>query len=116
MQDRRGSTLNPHCLSEYIALCLLEGMRVEEAAAGAGGEKKSNSYRWLYLASIFVVSILNHLASFNAIITAFVNQLSQLPYRAGRDELIWVILQYVSGMGKSGLPVSSSFPYRLPSR
>ena len=57
-RDIRRSGQTAATLSEYVALCLLDGCEAEERCG-----PKTTAYRWLYLASIFAGSILSQASS-----------------------------------------------------
>ena len=61
------------------------------------GTDEGIRWPWLHLSSQLIYFVLFQFASFPNVVVALYYKLETLKYRKGRDHLMWVLLQFISG-------------------
>ncbi|CAG9537310.1 unnamed protein product [Cercopithifilaria johnstoni] len=94
---RQNTNLTPQRLQcdELLHMIILEAMS-EMEKADTRLDDPVNQYQWMNITQTVTFSLLHGNASFSRLLKILYESLSETVYRKGRDELMWVILQYVA--------------------
>uniref|UniRef100_A0A8R1TXR6 Mediator of RNA polymerase II transcription subunit 23 n=1 Tax=Onchocerca volvulus TaxID=6282 RepID=A0A8R1TXR6_ONCVO len=94
---RQNTNLTPQRLQcdELLHMIILEAMS-EMEKTDARLDDPANQYQWMNITQTVTFSLLHGNASFSRLLKILYESLSETVYRKGRDELMWVILQYVA--------------------
>ncbi|KAL3997847.1 Mediator complex subunit 23 family protein [Acanthocheilonema viteae] len=94
---RQNTTLTPQRLQcdELLHMIILEAMS-EMEKTDIRLDNPANQYQWMNITQTVTFSLLHGNASFSRLLKILYESLSETVYRKGRDELMWVILQYVA--------------------
>ncbi|KAH8305992.1 hypothetical protein KR018_009354 [Drosophila ironensis] len=110
-----------NALEEQLVNLIVHAMEMTEAndaAAGNGfnaSDEQITPYEWvwLHLSSQLIYFVLFQFVSFMHIVLALHEKLSQLELRKGRDQLMWILLQFISGSIQKN-PITNFLPvFRL---
>lgn len=80
---------------ELLHMIILEAMS-EMEKTDIRLDDPSNQYQWMNITQTVTFSLLHGNASFSRLLKILYESLLETVYRKGRDELMWVILQYVA--------------------
>uniref|UniRef100_A0A8D8DB44 Mediator of RNA polymerase II transcription subunit 23 n=4 Tax=Culex pipiens TaxID=7175 RepID=A0A8D8DB44_CULPI len=83
----------------WLVICAMECSE-KEPAHPADGEDMISSHTqwvWLHLSSQLIYFVLFQFATFQNIVNSLHDKLAVRNLRRGRDQLMWVLLQYISG-------------------
>jgi len=96
---------------QLVELVILAMERSENESLPAEGMDGTvaNHWVWLHLSSQLIYFILFQFASFNSIVMAIHDKLAGRELRKGRDHLMWVLLQFISGSIQRN-PLSNFLP------
>ncbi|VDN00807.1 unnamed protein product [Thelazia callipaeda] len=94
---RQNASLTPQRLQcdELLHMIILEAMS-EMEKTDTRLDDPANQYQWMNITHTVTFSLLHGNASFSRLLKILNESLSETVYRKGRDELMWVILQYVA--------------------
>uniref|UniRef100_A0A1I7VYP1 Mediator of RNA polymerase II transcription subunit 23 n=1 Tax=Loa loa TaxID=7209 RepID=A0A1I7VYP1_LOALO len=94
---RQNTNLTPQRLQcdELLHMIILEAMS-EMEKTDTRLDDPANQYQWMNITQTVTFSLLHGNASFSRLLKILYESLSETVYRKGRDELMWVILQYVA--------------------
>ncbi|VIO96759.1 Uncharacterized protein BM_BM3929 [Brugia malayi] len=94
---RQNTSLTPQRLQcdELLHMIILEAMS-EMEKTDTRLDDPANQYQWMNITQTVTFSLLHGNASFARLLKILYESLSETVYRKGRDELMWVILQYVA--------------------
>uniref|UniRef100_A0A1B6D9V1 Mediator of RNA polymerase II transcription subunit 23 n=1 Tax=Clastoptera arizonana TaxID=38151 RepID=A0A1B6D9V1_9HEMI len=95
-----------------LVIMAMERSEVESTSASSGseGDDITNSHwLWLHLSSHLIYFVLLQFAAFPNIVMSLHNKLAVRDLRKGRDHLMWVILQFISGSIQRN-PVNNFLP------
>lgn len=96
-----------HCaaLEEQLVELIVQAMERSEADTDEGATQGL----WLHLSSQLIYFVLFQFASFPNVVLALHNKLSGRDLRRGRDQLMWILLQFISGSIQRN-PLSNFLP------
>ncbi|XP_018325242.1 mediator of RNA polymerase II transcription subunit 23 [Agrilus planipennis] len=96
-----------HCtaLEEQLVELIVLAMERSEVE----GDEEATKGLWLHLSSQLIYFILFQISSFSNIILALHSKLQGRDLRRGRDQLMWVLLQFISGSIQKN-PLSTFLP------
>lgn len=106
-------------LEKNLIWLILSAMERSETSS-AMFEETIPSY-WLYLSSQVIYFVLFQFATFPNIINAIISKLSVKKLTKGRNQLMWVLLQFISGSIQRNpiqnfIPVLDLFPLLYPEK
>lgn len=88
-------------LEEQLVELLVQAMEraenVSEGESEAAEELGVSHWLWHHLSSQIIYFVLFQFASFSHLVTLLHEKLAERKLRKGRDQLMWVLLQYISG-------------------
>lgn len=87
----------------------LGGGGVSNAGGGEGEDMSNSHWLWLHLSSQLIYFVLFQFATFPNIVLALHDKLAGRDLRKGRDHLMWVLLQFISGSIQRN-PLSNFLP------
>uniref|UniRef100_A0A1A9X3H6 Mediator of RNA polymerase II transcription subunit 23 n=1 Tax=Glossina brevipalpis TaxID=37001 RepID=A0A1A9X3H6_9MUSC len=104
-------------LEEQLVNLIINAMEMTETndnTAGSGfnvpdEQISQNEWVWLHLSSQLIYFVLFQFVSFMHIVLALYEKLSKLELRKGRDQLMWILLQFISGSIQKN-PISNFLP------
>ncbi|CAH0390346.1 unnamed protein product [Bemisia tabaci] len=95
---------------QIVELAVVAMERSEnEQPVGEGVDTTSTHWLWLHLSSQLIYFVLFQFASFPNIVNALHDKLANRDLRKGRDHLMWVLLQFISGSIQRN-PLSNFLP------
>ncbi|VDK42283.1 unnamed protein product [Anisakis simplex] len=94
---RQNTNMTPQRIQcdELLHMIILEAMS-EMEKTDTRLDDAANQYQWMNITQTVTFSLLHGMASFSRLLKILYESLSETVYRKGRDELMWVILQYVA--------------------
>uniref|UniRef100_A0A915BTY7 Mediator of RNA polymerase II transcription subunit 23 n=3 Tax=Parascaris univalens TaxID=6257 RepID=A0A915BTY7_PARUN len=94
---RQNTNMTPQRMQcdELLHMIILEAMS-EMEKTDMRLDDPANQYQWMNITQTVTFSLLHGTASFSRLLKILYESLSETVYRKGRDELMWVILQYVA--------------------
>uniref|UniRef100_A0A1B0BXH5 Mediator of RNA polymerase II transcription subunit 23 n=1 Tax=Glossina palpalis gambiensis TaxID=67801 RepID=A0A1B0BXH5_9MUSC len=103
-------------LEEELVNLIINAMEMTETTDNAGSgfnapdeQISQNEWVWLHLSSQLIYFVLFQFVSFMHIVLALYDKLSKLELRKGRDQLMWILLQFISGSIQKN-PISNFLP------
>uniref|UniRef100_A0A1I8MQB3 Mediator of RNA polymerase II transcription subunit 23 n=1 Tax=Musca domestica TaxID=7370 RepID=A0A1I8MQB3_MUSDO len=111
-QKQRCTTLEDQLVN--LIINAMEMTETNDNAAGSGFNSPEeqiphNEWAWLHLSSQLIYFVLFQFASFTHIVLALCDKLSKKELRKGRDNLMWILLQFISGSIQKN-PIENFFP------
>lgn len=101
LQKQRSAVLEEQIVW-LVVLAMERSEQQELSASDLKGDPNDstpshNSWLWLHLSSQLIYFVLFQCAAFPNIVNALHEKLSTMSLRKGRDDLMWALLQYISG-------------------
>ncbi|XP_071446035.1 mediator of RNA polymerase II transcription subunit 23 isoform X2 [Hetaerina americana] len=96
-------------LEEQLVELVVVAMERSEGEPDSGEEVSHSHWLWLHLSSQLIYFVLFQFASFPNIVMALHDKLAGRDLRKGRDHLMWVLLQFISGSIQRN-PLSNFLP------
>ncbi|XP_061399738.1 mediator of RNA polymerase II transcription subunit 23 [Musca vetustissima] len=111
-QKHRCNTLEDQLVN--LIINAMEMTESNENTAGSGFNSPEeqishNEWIWLHLSSQLIYFVLFQFVSFMQIVLALYDKLSKKELRKGRDNLMWILLQFISGSIQKN-PIVNFFP------
>lgn len=98
-----------HCAALEDQLVELIVLALERSENAAEGDDSATQGLWLHLSSQLIYFVLFQFASFPNIVMALHSRLQGKEVRRSRDQLMWVLLQFISGSIQRN-PLSNFLP------
>ncbi|TMW42755.1 hypothetical protein DOY81_012160, partial [Sarcophaga bullata] len=104
-------------LEDQLVNLILSAMEMTESNENTAGSNfnvceeqiTQNEWMWLHLSSQLIYFVLFHFVSFTHIVLALYDKLSKKELRKGRDQLMWILLQFISGSIQKN-PIANFLP------
>ncbi|XP_075165990.1 mediator complex subunit 23 [Haematobia irritans] len=111
-QKQRCNTLEDQLVN--LIINAMEMTETNENSVGCGfnvpeEQISQNEWIWLHLSCQLIYFVLFQFVSFMHIIIALYDKLSKKELRKGRDQLMWILLQFISGSIQKN-PITNFFP------
>ncbi|XP_053964046.1 mediator of RNA polymerase II transcription subunit 23 [Anastrepha ludens] len=106
-----------NALEEQLVNLIISAMEMTESNDSMMGssfnvyeeQTSMNEWVWLHLSSQLIYFVLFQFVSFSHIVTALYEKLSKKELRKGRDQLMWILLQFISGSIQKN-PIANFLP------
>ncbi|XP_037947513.1 mediator of RNA polymerase II transcription subunit 23-like [Teleopsis dalmanni] len=106
-----------NALEEQLVSLIISAMEMTESSESSSASSSSapeeqisdNEWVWLHLSSQLIYFVLFQFVSFMQIVLALYEKLSKMELRKGRDQLMWILLQFISGSIQKN-PIANFLP------